>query len=154
MFRLALADHAGSVPLYTNRLFGNSGSSILETNPVIEGCEKQKIEVPCTALDAFFQALRIAPTTVKLDIEGAEDLALSGGTETIGRKGVKVLLEIHHAYLERRGKDARTVLRMLADLGKSIHFLENGEGYPYKLMEKMDPARAISVPNFHVIAMD
>jgi FkbM family methyltransferase len=149
---IAISDRIGEVSLYTNRIFGNSGSSIMESNPMEQGYERTKIDVPCTTLDRIVPTLGLRPTTVKMDIEGAEDLALDGARETLARRDVKVLLEVHHSYLVRRGKSANTVLRTLAELGKEIYFLENNPAYPYRLMDKMDPAGRIEIDNFHVLA--
>jgi hypothetical protein len=96
--------------------------------------------------------LGVVPTTVKMDIEGAEDFALEGARETLSRADVKLFLEVHHLYLARRGKSANTVLRWLADIGKEIYFIEDDPAYPYRLMQKIDPARPLEVPNFHVLA--
>jgi FkbM family methyltransferase len=149
---LAISNSVSEISLYTNRIFGNSGSTILDTNPTTQGYERGMVKVPCTTLDRMVQTLGLKPTTLKMDIEGAEDMALEGGRETIAQPGLKLLLEIHHVYLEKRGKNANTILRWLADAGKQIFFLENGGEYPYRLMEKMDPARPIDVPIFHVLA--
>lgn len=149
---IAVSSNTGSVCLYTNRIFGNSGSSILDSNPSLNS-QKEKVEVPCTTLDGFFAAMGIQPTTIKMDIEGAEDMALSGGRTIIATKAVKVFLEVHHDYLSRRGKSANTVLQMLADVGKTVYFLENDSAYPYRLMDKVDPAKSITLPNFHILAM-
>lgn len=149
---MAISDSSGQLSLYTNRVFGNSGSSILESNPITQGYDRIKVDVPSTTLDRIVAALGLEPTTIKMDIEGAEDLALTGGRDTISRSGVKLLIEIHHVYLARRGKTANTILLMLADMGKQLYFLEEDPRYPYRLMEKMDPARAIDTPIFHVLA--
>lgn len=150
---LAVADKAGTVELFTNRIFGNSGSSIFSSNPVAEGTRGDTVKVPSVTLDQAAAMLHIQPTTIKMDIEGAEDLALQGAHEVIGGKGVKILVEIHHDYLKRRGKSANTILRHLADTGKTIYFLENDDRYPYKLREKMDPSRPIELPPFRIIAL-
>ena len=148
----AMADAAGSVSLFTNRIFGNSGSSIFQNNPATQNGAQEKVEVPCVSLDKFVEMSGIQPTVIKLDVEGAEDLVLAGGKNTLRRKGVKIFIEIHHEYLLKRGKSANTILNQLSELGKTIYFLENDSAYPYKLNEKVDPAQPIAIPNFHVIA--
>jgi FkbM family methyltransferase len=149
----ALSDTTGSVALFTNRIFGNSGSSIIPSNPTRAGCQQEHIDVPCLTLDKFAEMTEMQPTTVKMDIEGAEDLAMAGGTKTLSRKNVKIYLEIHHEYLAKRGKDANIILKLLADMGKTIYFLEDDSAYPYKLNDKIDPSRPITIPNFHILAM-
>lgn len=149
---VAISDSVGEIALFTNRIFGNSGSSILDTNPTADGYDRVKVNVPCTTLDRIVTTLGLQPTTIKMDIEGAEDLALAGGSETIARRDVKVFLEVHDAYLKKRGKSANMIFRWLADAGKEIYFLENSPDYPLRLLEKIDPVRPIDIPNFHVLA--
>lgn len=147
---LAISDSVGTVELFTNRIFGNSGSSIVNRG-FATGQMAEKIQVPAVSLDGIVQSLSVHPTTVKLDIEGAEHLALHGGVRTISKENVKVLVEIHSDYLKAQGKSANFVLRQLADMGKTIYFLEDDQQI-YKLDEKMDPARPIDLPTFRVIA--
>ncbi|MDH4100517.1 MAG: FkbM family methyltransferase [Nitrospirota bacterium] len=146
---LAISDKVGTVELATNRIFGNSGSSIISGNSF----GGNSIKVPAVSLDEIAKTLSLEPTTIKMDIEGAEDLALQGGLQTAGKAGVKIMVEVHSELLKLQGKNANTVLKRLADLGKTIYFLENDARYPYKLREQMDPSRPIDLPPFRVIAI-
>lgn len=163
---VAISGSSGVATLFTNKRFGNAGSSLLETNPVKEGYEQGRIDVPATSLDDFVRAFRLEPSVVKIDIEGAEDLALAGSPELLAQKHVKLFVEIHHNYLEARGKSGNTVLQALAELGKEIYFLgissedrplggapaDVGWNAGYAIGDRMDPARKLCAPNFHVLA--
>jgi len=55
---------------------------------------------------------------LKMDIEGAEDLALAGMTDGLDRGRYRaILLEVHPAHLAERGADASQVIRLLAEKG-------------------------------------
>ncbi|OKY75619.1 MAG: hypothetical protein BM485_07805 [Desulfobulbaceae bacterium DB1] len=150
--RTALSDSIGFLDLYTNRIFGNSGSSIFATNPVADGAEHMKIQVPCITLDRFVEAFQISPTTIKIDVEGAEDLVIHGGRKTLQKKDVKLFVEIHTPYLQSRGKSPRDIFRQLSDLGKTIYMVEDFDNAPIKKGKIIDPATSIEIPNFHIFA--
>ncbi len=149
---IAISNTCGIVRLYTNRIFGNSGSSLVTGNPTAKGYKKTQIDVPSVTLDRISNTLKIWPTVIKMDIEGAEYLAIEGGTETLSRAGVRLFLEVHDEYLRIQGKSSREVLTRLADLGKKLYFLEDDPAFPYHFMERMDPGRDIDVPNYHILA--
>ncbi|MBI5559326.1 MAG: FkbM family methyltransferase [Deltaproteobacteria bacterium] len=151
--RAALAEQTGFLDLYTNRIFGNSGSSIFATNPVTDGHGQRKIKVPCTTIDRFVEAFQIAPTTVKIDVEGAEDLVIEGGRRVLQGKEVKLLVEIHTPYLAARGRSPQHVFRQLAELGKTLYMVEEIDGSPYKKGEAIDPSRPMEIANFHILAV-
>ena len=150
--RAACSDSTGFLDLYTNRIFGNSGSSIFADNPLAAGYEQRKIEVPCTTIDNFVEAFQIAPTTVKIDVEGAEDLVIQGGMKTLGEKDVKIFVEIHSPYLRARGKSPNVVFRQLADLGKTLYMVEAYADSPVKKGAVLEPTTCMDIPNFHVLA--
>lgn len=55
---------------------------------------------------------------LKMDIEGAEDLALAGMTDGLARRRYRaILLEIHPAHLAERGVEPATVVQLLAGQG-------------------------------------
>lgn len=150
--RTALSNQTGFLDLYTNRIFGNSGSSILVTNAIKQGDGTRKIQVPCTTIDRFVEAFQISPTTVKIDVEGAEDLVIEGGWNFLQTKGVKLFVEIHTPYLKARDKSPQYVFRQLAELGKTIYMVEDFAEAPCKKGEVIDPSTSFEIPNFHVFA--
>lgn len=152
LHRAACSDSTGFLDLYTNRIFGNSGSSLFTANPVADGYEPKKVQVPCTTIDNFVKAFQVYPTTVKIDVEGAEDLVIRGGLKTLQRKNVKLFVEIHTPYLEGRGKAVNDVFRQLAELGKTLYMVEDFAGSPVKKGAVIDPATNINIANFHILA--
>ena len=60
---------------------------------------------------------------VKLDIQGAEMRALSGGRETLARFKPVLLVEIDDERLRRQGSSGAELLALLDDLGYGAHHL-------------------------------
>ena len=58
-----------------------------------------------------------ASSLVKIDVEGFEGEAIAGGREVLSAHMPVVFLELHGAYLRRRGRDPAAVLGQLNDLG-------------------------------------
>ena len=77
---------------------------------------EQSIDVDCVALDDLDFPRRVA--LIKLDIEGAELLALRGATGLLGRDRPALLCELDHAQLARvSGATPEAVMSSLAALG-------------------------------------
>jgi hypothetical protein len=74
-------------------------------------------DVPSVTLDSLVRATGLTPTHVKIDVEGFEGEAIAGGREALSAHRPAVFLELHGAYLRRRGKDPAAVLGQLIDLG-------------------------------------
>lgn len=149
---LAASNAPGMISLYTNHQFGNSGSSILDTLQVKEGCRKTSVQVPVVSLASILSAMNVTPTVLKIDIEGAEDLALEGAGDLLAGKGLKIFLEVHHDHLTRRGKSGEYILKILADSGKKIRFLDDNEKSPYRRGEEVDPNRSLPLPTYRILA--
>jgi FkbM family methyltransferase len=76
-------------------LFESSGISRLATATEPPGTTIR--EVAATSIDAFCAEQRIAPTVIKIDVEGAELAALRGARATIARAGsrLQLFVEMH-----------------------------------------------------------
>lgn len=59
----------------------------------------------------------LAPTVVKIDVEGDELKVLRGAAETLRKHRPVLLIEIHLNEMEARGEDPREIGRILARLG-------------------------------------
>jgi FkbM family methyltransferase len=59
----------------------------------------------------------LAPSVVKIDVEGDELKVLRGATETLRKHRPVLLVEIHLNEMEARGEDPREIERILAPLG-------------------------------------
>jgi FkbM family methyltransferase len=77
---VALSDHAGTTEMFaTHDAFG---SSILDRGQIPE--VKERVHVPLCALDQFVHEHNLPnPDVMKLDVQGAERLILTGGRQTM-----------------------------------------------------------------------
>jgi FkbM family methyltransferase len=113
--QVAAADRPGRVRLagFDERA-GNWGLSRLAP-PSAEGC----FAVDAVEVDAFLDSLGVGDVDlIKIDIEGAEDLALRGMSVGLSRARYKrLLLELHPTLLAERGVKAEEVVGRLSELG-------------------------------------
>jgi FkbM family methyltransferase len=83
---------------------------------------------PSTSLDAFFGERGVlVPTLIKMDIEGAELLAIQGGAETLQRARARVglLIEVHPEQVRALGGSTDELHYLLRSLGYTVHALES-----------------------------
>lgn len=121
----AVSDRSGTVRLFLSSQ-GNDRHSIFE-NPRSIVHESSR-EVPAVSLDQFLADEgwpRVA--LVKMDVEGAEPLALEGMQETIRRSpGLKLVAECAPEALRSAGRDPVDFLRRLVGLGFAVNSIEEG----------------------------
>jgi FkbM family methyltransferase len=102
---------AGAAQLYW--LPGESeGSSGLIA---IEGFAQRQVQV--TTLDAEVTALQLAPTLIKIDVEGAEWEVLQGAHATLRSVKPHLLISLHPTALAKVGATAERVLAWLEQQG-------------------------------------
>jgi len=77
------------------------------------------LRVVAEPLDEILDSLEISTVDLlKMDIEGAERLALGGMQDGLrSRRYRRILVEVHHAELAERGEDSNDVLDLLIDAG-------------------------------------
>jgi FkbM family methyltransferase len=146
----ALSDAAGeatlTVPVW--------GTTAMAGHATLEGSGRQGLTVPLVPLDDF----DLAPTFVKVDVEGHEAAVLRGARRTVARHRPTLLLEI-----DRRGTDRAAqreqVVALVAEAGYRANYL-GGDGalHPVDLPDILDPAVALdggrAVYNFVFTAPD
>ena len=118
-FNLAISERCGPVSLHRSAGSGNH-SLFPYTEPV------EIISVRSTTVDAFLAA-RGKPEValIKLDIEGAEPLALAGMGETLSRcHGVRLIVEYNPKALRSAGDSPEHLLQSLRSLGFRLWRLE------------------------------
>lgn len=111
---IAVSDTDSTVALYTDGSSGNSPSLVHQRG------EKSLVEVLARSLDSLIAAGEVPlPTVLKLDIEGAEILALRGATRLFaGERPPRALfIEIHDVLLPGFGSSADEVLQLVQDAG-------------------------------------
>ncbi|MEI9803363.1 MAG: FkbM family methyltransferase [Pseudolabrys sp.] len=84
-------------------------------------------EMPCVCLDDLFQP-PFGPCLIKLDIEGAEWLALQGARRLLSAPDVSVdiLMEVHPEQLQKAGVSLHDLHALLAQMGYQIFGIGTG----------------------------
>ncbi|CDO88372.1 methyltransferase FkbM [Mycobacterium triplex] len=111
---IAISDTDGSVVLYTDGDDGNSPSLVHQRG------ESGSVTVTARTLDSLCAEGRLPhPTVLKLDVEGAEILALRGAQQLLTgpRRPRALFIEVHDTFLPGFGSSADEVNKMLEDLG-------------------------------------
>lgn len=111
---VAISDRDGTVTLYSDGADGNSPSLVHQRH------EGRALNVEARSLDSLLATVRLpAPTVVKLDIEGAEILALRGASRLLnGPSPPRALfLELHDAYLPGFNSSTAEVLEIVRRAG-------------------------------------
>lgn len=82
------------------------------------GADWGRLEIDTIVLDEYFADESFCADFLKIDIEGAEERALSGMKRLIARsKSLQVLSEVNPTALAANGSDASTYLRRWRELG-------------------------------------
>jgi FkbM family methyltransferase len=102
----------------------NSGGAYLLRDGSAPLAGNQKRTVPVVALDAL--ALRRPIRLIKMDVEGAEPLVLSGGARLLREDRPVILSELHPTQLDRAsGVTADAFLAQIDALGYRAHLLRH-----------------------------
>jgi FkbM family methyltransferase len=116
---MAAGDSHGITRLYVGReRLGNSGwASIVPSARRQDVVEVETVTIDEYVADRGIDQVRL----VKIDVEGAEPLVISGMTKLMtGDSAPDVLCEINPWLLRRRGLDSRSITRPLAAAGYGI----------------------------------
>lgn len=106
VFPLALSNEAGSFKFKAHRNVddGISSASYLDgahttmADSQLSQLGFTNIEVNATTIDEFVQHTKLIPSCIKIDIEGAEHLALAGATQTLIQHHPVLLIELHSIF--------------------------------------------------------
>lgn len=113
----ALSDRAGKIKLFLDKTnLGNM--SFASQNISDDGGE---IEVETITLDDYLGGQNA--DLIKIDVQGAEGLVLSGAGKTLENSHPKILMEFWPYGLKNLGADPRGLLRGLANKGFKIKIL-------------------------------
>ncbi|MGQ0713205.1 MAG: FkbM family methyltransferase [Gemmatimonadaceae bacterium] len=80
------------------------------------------VTVPMTTIDAYCRANGIAPSAIKVDVEGAEVALLRGAAETLRRHRPVLVLDLHW----RDGTTPSLMSEVLETLGYVAHRIDGG----------------------------
>jgi FkbM family methyltransferase len=110
---IAVSDSDSTMQLFTDGADGKSPS-------LVQNGERPSVTVPARSLDSLMTEGRLPrPTVIKLDIEGAEILALRGAKQLLtGLDRPRALfIEVHDTYLPGFGSSADEVHSLLREYG-------------------------------------
>lgn len=99
------------------------GDSDQEASIALENRGDQAIDVQTVTLDAEMRRRGLAPTLVKIDVEGAEEAVIRGALELLREHRPVVLCEVH----DDRPSMSKGAPRMLAELGYELSWLQEFE---------------------------
>ncbi len=117
--KLAVADAARDVNLVYDRYWSGAGHLASTRNDTLELHHSGQVEsemVHCVSLDEHFGTRLAKIDAMKMDIEGAEGLALKGMAKLIDRSPrLKIMMEFCVAMLSRYNCDARFVVEFFRE---------------------------------------
>lgn len=105
------------------------------------------VRVRAVTVDGLTDELGLAPTHLKIDVEGAEGDVLRGAQRTLGGdRPPLVFLELHNAMCRRSGRDPADCLTQLTRTG---YQLQNTDGTPLGVKQALEPSvlRLVARPN-------
>jgi FkbM family methyltransferase len=120
--QMAVSDcDSSAVPFYlVNRGVSFRSTLVISGDvPFLLPAEKNRIDVPATTLDTFSKNNRLVPKVIKIDIEGAELLALRGASELLQKHRPVVIVEIHPFWLPQ-GQTWEQILEFLRGYGYTL----------------------------------
>ena len=113
----AISDKVGNTKLFLDPL--------RERSSILYQCGKEMIVVDTTTLDEFLADKGCFVDIIKMDIEGAETLALQGGEKTIKENNVKLIMEFEPKIMQSFGFSPRAFLNNLKQYGFEIYFIKD-----------------------------
>ena len=126
----ALSDSEGVTTFYETR--STIGSSLIERNDA----KARRVEM--TSIDLLLDGRDLRSLLVKLNIEGAEPLALRGMTETLGRvDAIALFVEVNPPLLAAAGTDVGTMFAALRAQGFEISYVDLPTQKPVPLPEPL-----------------
>lgn len=106
----------------------NAGASSIR--PIQGATGKESIAI--ARMDDVLEALDIIPDIIKVDIEGAEFLALKGLRRTLAAHHPVLIVELRELFLQEMGISRESIVEFLSELGYSPHSIDfyTGETCP------------------------
>lgn len=117
----------------------SSGSHLANATPPLEGKHYRTFAhrtVPTARIDTLIAKGEKPPDVLKIDIEGAESLALKGGRKLLSEKKPLLLLEVHHICLMFE------IQRFLLELGYATILLDEANAVPSRCFMMATAKRA------------
>ncbi|MFL5900503.1 MAG: FkbM family methyltransferase [Solirubrobacterales bacterium] len=134
-----VATMAMTVPLQSSGSSDDLQAHLSQRRGEDEGNADESVDVSCemTTLDATLAGVE-GVSLLKLDIEGAELLALRGAVDLVARDRPAIVCEIDAAFLAGFGQEPRDVVEFLGQWGYEAH---RYDGTARRLERVAEPAR-------------
>lgn len=135
VFPYAISDKSATLTLFTDGVSGKSPS--LENNNF-----QGSVQVESMTLSDFVTSNSLMyPTVIKMDIEGAEILALRGMQEILKTRPPRLLfLEVHTFLLPHFGSNPTEILSLLENAGYRIRSKSERDEQLHYVFQLIDPA--------------
>ncbi|PWT80896.1 MAG: hypothetical protein C5B44_04675 [Acidobacteria bacterium] len=130
--KLALSNQNGEAVLHISG-YEHEGQNTFGEFPYFGVELSYKETVPLKRLDDLLEDERLKKVDIiKLDIEGAEFLALDGSSNTLRTSRPLLLLELFDGALRRQGSSSAEVIRLLKSFDYEIYVFDQDSGRPVK----------------------
>jgi FkbM family methyltransferase len=128
-----------TVPLQSSGSTDDLGAHLAQRRGKADGDAGESVEISCemTTLDSTLAEVE-GVSLLKLDIEGAELLALRGAAGLIARERPAIVCEVDAAFLAGFGQEPRDVVEFLGQWGYEAH---RYDGQRRRLEPVSEPAR-------------
>lgn len=105
-----------------------AGAAVQSADPTIASLfpQARKVEVPTLTLDEWLAENGLRPDLIKIDIEGAEFLALKGMQNLLVTSGPDLILELHGDRMPGIGGNLHEMYALLSDAGYEFLDLHSG----------------------------
>ena len=124
--KICISNSVGEAKLRAGR-FGTGASSMIGDEP---GTALRETIVETTTIDKYCEENRICPDGIKMDIEGAEGLAIDGCRNIIKKCSPWILLEFHGFLMSE--EERRTNWHKIVDSAQKVVFLDgDSKSYHY-----------------------
>lgn len=129
LYNLGVSDHEGVAELFVPERVGLPSHGRAHLHPPRVEAVGERVNVQLTTIDAFCQQHELKQVDfIKMDIEGAELLALRGGIKMIRTHQPQLLLEIEEAHTQAYGYMPQEIFELLASCGyRYVHCVREGE---------------------------
>lgn len=118
----AIADRVGHAAFHPSE--STTGGSLLARTDI---ALRRAVTVETTTVDALLADRDARPLLLKLDVEGAEPLALAGASETLrSTQNVVVVAEVNPSALGARSYTVADITAPLERAGYTIEFVDQG----------------------------